>query len=167
MNKRTPNFARILAVVGDRPRDEAGGAYRTRPAQTDQLGIDEAEAIVGIAFHMVHADGEVKEDEQHALDALVRHLGRTADEASLRKLVARLGKEAHDDVEEKVRALAATLRRPIARETAYKAAYALRVWDLDASPDEDELDDILVDALDLAEDLAGDLASEVNEALLE
>ena len=55
--------------------------------------------------------------------------------------------------------------RMVARELAYKAAYAIRVGDLESNPDEEELSEILVEALGLGE-IAVDLESEVNEALI-
>lgn len=60
----------------------------------------------------------------------------------------------------------ATANGDMAREPAYKAAYAIRVGDLESNPDEEELGEILVEALGLG-DLTADLESEVvNEALV-
>ena len=53
----------------------------------------------------------------------------------------------------------------IAREIAYKAAYAIRVSDLESNPDEENLADLLIEALGLDE-VAPDLENEVNEALM-
>jgi uncharacterized tellurite resistance protein B-like protein len=163
VTKRTPNFEKILAPTkASRPGNE--GAYRSTD-DTQELTADEAGAIVAIAYHMATADGVMAGDERDFWDALVEHFASKTERSALAALVARLEQPGGASTEENVRAFAAMIRRPSIRQMAYKAAYALRVWDLESNDDEDDLDDVLVEALAVGE-IAGDLANEVNEALM-
>jgi hypothetical protein len=152
VTKRTPNFAKILAPS----------------TQDDPLPLttDEAGAIVAIAYHMATANGDMSDDERGYWDALVDWLAARTDAKALAALVERLVGPAGASTEENIRAFAGVLKRRPAREVAYKATYALRVWDLESNPAEEEVDELLVEVLDLG-DSAPDLASEVNEALME
>lgn len=161
MTKRTPNFDSILAPSRSRKDD---GGYRDT-ADVAELTADEAGAIAAIAYQMGSADGTLANDEREYWDALVTWLSARTDPKALRALAVKLEKGGDATIEENVRAFAGMLRRPFARDVAYKAAYGLRIWDLEANDDEDELDEILVEALELG-GRAADLADEVNEALM-
>lgn len=116
---------------------------------------------------MATANGSTSPEELASLAELVGHLeGKKPLPGALS---TRLQSIEHrgigTTVEERVHAIAKTLRRPLARELAYKAAYAIRVADLESNPDEEDLADLLIEALDL-DDVAPDLENEVNEALM-
>ncbi len=150
MSKRTPNFARVLSV----PSAEAGGALRD----------DEVEAVLEIGYAMANANGHASFDELESFRALVKHLSPAADlNALLEKLGAAFDKA--ESPEERVRAAAAKLGRPAAREAAYKAAYTIAVFDLETNEEERDLDELLIEVLDLTTRV-DELEAEVNEALL-
>ncbi len=169
MPRRTVPFDRILASGSPTAR-ERGVAYRVaaEDAYDGTLAPEERDALFELAALMATASGPLSLDEANALVSLVSHLqGEPASVADVGQLLrAAERRRGSATVEERVRALAGQLRRRIVRELAYKAAYAVRVSDLEANDDEAELDALLVDVLDL-EDCAGELASQVNEALMD
>lgn len=123
--------------------------------------------MIEVALLMASANGDTSPEELDSVADLVGHLrGKRPLPGQLSTLMAAIEKRGlGSSVEERVRAIASSLKRPVARELAYKAAYAIRVSDLESNPDEEDLGEILVDALKLG-DLAADLESEVNEALI-
>lgn len=169
MPRRTVPFDRILAP-GHPVAHERQAAYRAAAEDAYDGTLDPAErdAVFEIAALMATASGPLSLDEASALVDLVSHLqGEAASMTDVGQLLRaaerRRGKET---VEERVRGLAAVLRRRVIRELAYKAAYAIRVSDLEANDAEAELDAMLVEILDI-EDAAAELASQVNEALMD
>jgi tellurite resistance protein len=154
-------FARILDVTI--PRAKSGEEKPDRSALSDA----EKECVVEIALLMATANGDTSPEELESVADLVAHVrGKRPMPGQLGALLATIEKRGlGSSVEERVRAIATSLTRPLARELAYKAAYAIRVADLESNPDEEDLSEILVDALGLS-DLAPDLESEVNEALI-
>lgn len=176
MTRAALPFARILDASLARPASPApaaqGEAYRAPAGSPDAndrgpLTAAEREIVLEIAVLMASANGATSLEEVDSLTALVAHLrGKRPQPGELGAVLRRVEERgASASVEERVRALAATLPRWVARELAYKAAYAVRVADLESNPDEEELGEILVEALQLG-DLAADLESEVNEALI-
>lgn len=142
MSKRSPNFARVL------------------PAP---LTSDEIDPVLEIAYAMANANGHASFDELESFRALVKHVSPGAE---MTKLLDALGAafDKAESVEERVRAAAAKLGRPEAREAAYKAAYTIAVFDLETNEEERDLDDLLVEVLGLSSRV-NDLEAEVNEAL--
>jgi len=116
---------------------------------------------------MAVANGSTSPEEHTTIVALVTHLeGKEPLPGTLSTKFGSIEKRGLGvSVEERVRAIAKPLRRALARELAYKAAYAIRVADLESNPDEENLADLLVEALHLDE-VAPDLENEVNEALM-
>lgn len=171
MTKRTPNFERLLAWVPipieGSPQESA---YRATPDEADdggKLTREETDAVVALAHLMATSDESVSDDESHAFYTLLAYLagGDPEEQRRLEALAARLD-DARGTIEDRARRAAAALRRPSAKARGYKAAYTVRVWDLEASPEEDELDDLLVEALGLRDEDAAELAQQVNEALM-
>jgi hypothetical protein len=147
---------------------------RERPKQADgdhddrgELSGLERESVLEIALLMATANGSTSPEELSSLADLMGHLEgkRPLSGALTTKLSAIELRGLGGTVEERVRAIAKTLRRALARELAYKAAYAIRVSDLESNPDEEDLADLLIEALNLDE-VAADLENEVNEALM-
>lgn len=170
MTKRTPNLQRVLEWF---PAAQEGDAYRTTAQAVDDGGpltAAEVDAIMTLAQLMVIADDRVSDDEFDVFEALSAHLAKGDARATKRiaGLVRKLDDAPRDpaSMEARARAAASELKRPSAKAIGYKAAYLTRVWDLDANPDEDDLDDLLIEALALAPDEAKELAQQVNEALM-
>jgi hypothetical protein len=172
VTRTTLPFARILDRSLERRRGTTDGAYRNTAETADlhdrrELDAAEREAVLEIALLMATANGSTSPEELSSLGDLVAHLEGThpSPGALSTKMNAIEKRGIGGTVEERVRAIAATLRRVLARELAYKAAYAIRVSDLESNPDEEDLADLLIDALELGEH-AADLENEVNEALM-
>lgn len=170
MPRRTVPFDRILAPGHPVTQAARGAAYRepAEDAYDGTLNPGERDAVFEIAALMATVSGPLSLDEANALGDLVSHLqGEAASMTDVGQLLRaaerRRGKET---VEERVRGLASVLKRRVVRELAYKAAYAIRVCDLEANDAEADLDALLVETLDIA-DSAGELASQVNEALMD
>lgn len=170
MTKRTPNLQRVLEW---HPTTQQGEAYRTTAEGVEDGGgltAAEVDAIVTLAQLMVIADDRVSDDEFDVFEALTAHLANGDGTAAKRiaGLVRKLDDAPRDpeSIEARARAAATELKRPSAKAIGYKAAYLTRVWDLDANPDEDDLDDLLIEALALSPDEAKELAQQVNEALM-
>lgn len=135
----------------------------------------DAHAIVAIAFLSVAADRTVHPDEEAALRAVAKRLalGITDGDGAWKKpdtvvdgLFERIGTSlTRDDADDRLRATAADIATPTARELVYKVAYALAMVDLAASDEEFEFDLQLIDALGLAQDDADRWTAEVIEAL--
>ncbi len=164
MTRTTLPFSRILDRSCPRERK------KTPPSETDERGELaglERESLLEIALLMATANGSMSPEELASLADLVAHLeGKKPLPGALSTRLQSIElRGLGTTVEERVRAIAKTLHRPLARELAYKAAYAIRVADLESNPDEEDLADLLIEALDL-DDVAGDLENEVNEALM-
>jgi tellurite resistance protein len=165
VTRTTLPFARILDdTIVRAPR--AGDPAPDGPAP----GLDDAErdSVLEIALLMATANGSTSPEELDSLADLVAHLrGKRPLPGQLSTLMNAIeARGIGGTVEERVRAIAASLRRDLPRELAYKAAYAIRVSDLESNPDEEDLGEILVDVLGFSDDLAASLESEVNEALI-
>jgi hypothetical protein len=158
-------FSRILDRT--RPREPGNAGPDAGNDDRSELTGLERESVLEIALLMATANGTTSPEELASLADLVGHFdGKKPQPGALSKKLAGIEQRGiGTTVEERVHAIAKTLRRPLARELAYKAAYAIRVGDLESNPDEEDLSDLLVEALHLDE-VAGDLESEVNEALI-
>jgi hypothetical protein len=84
--------------------------------------------------------------------------------ALLEELADRMGSAV--TIGERVRAAAASLSRVTARELAYKAVYAVAVFDLETNPEERELEELVIEVLGLDEKRAHELGLEATHALL-
>lgn len=153
MDRRSPNFARILAPASQR----GDGDFAS-------LRGEEIGAVFELAFMMANANGDASIDELESFRALVKYLDPNANVANLLdELGERLDKA--ESFEERVRSVAGHLARKTARELAYKAVYAVAVFDLETNPDERDLEDLIVEVLGLPEARANELALEVTQAL--
>ena len=116
---------------------------------------------------MATANGSTSADELSSLSDLLGHLEGTAPlpGALAKKMTSIEQRGVGATADERVRAIAKTLPRALARELAYKAAYAIRVADLESNPEEEDMADLLIEALGL-DGIAADLENEVNEALM-
>lgn len=161
MTKRSPNFGRILVARPPRSTGATASAdeVRTEASRDAPLAPAESDAIVTLSHLMATADDAVSDDESDAFAALLLYLagGDAAEAKRLDALVERLD-AATGSFEDRARAAAQVLQRRAARDSAYQAAYTIRVWDLESNPAEDELDDLLVSALGLTHDEAAELA---------
>jgi hypothetical protein len=157
VTRTTLPFARILDCSLERHAASAHAA----------LDAAERDAVLEIALLMATANGSTSPEELSSLGDLMAHLeGKRPGAGELSTKMNAIEKRGIvGTVEERVRAIAASLRRELARELAYKAAYAIRVSDLESNPDEEDLADLLIEALALG-DLAADLENEVNQALM-
>jgi tellurite resistance protein len=151
MTHRTPNFARVLAPSSARGEDNG------------PLRGDEIDAVLEIAYAMANANGDASVDELESFRALVKHLKPAASVADLLDAFGDALDKA-ESIEERVRAAAAHLKRPAAREAAYKVAYTVAVFDLETNEEERELDELLIEILGLSSRV-DDLENEVNLAL--
>jgi len=170
VTRTTLPFARILdPAQSTQARTKSDDAAPDRAVVDDRgpLNQTERESLLEIALLMATANGATSSDELDSLADLVEHLrGKRPQPGELGTIMqAILARDVSASVEERVRVVAATMPRTLARELAYKAAYAIRVGDLESNPDEEELSEILVEVLGLG-DLAADLESEVNEAMI-
>lgn len=153
MERRTPNFARVLAPASQR----GDGDFAS-------LRGEEIDAVIELGFLMANANGDASLDELESFRALVKHLKPDADVATLLdRCSERLDRA--ESMEERVRAAAVHLARPTARELAYKAVYAVAVFDLETNEDERDLEDLLLEVLGLDEKRADELALEASQAL--
>lgn len=153
MERRTPNFARILAATSQK----SDGDFAL-------LRGDEVDAVMELGFMMVNANGDASLDELESFRALVKYLQPNADVSLLLDLYGeRL--DGAESVQERVRAVATQLSRPTARELAYKAVYAVAVFDLETNEDERELEALIIEVLGLDEARADELALEATQAL--
>lgn len=153
MERRTPNFARILA-----PATQKGdGDFAT-------LRGDEIDAVIELGFMMANANGDASIDELESFRALVKYLKPGAEVASL---LDKYGEklEAAGAFAPLVRAAAAHLTRQTARELAYKAVYAVGVFDLETNEDEQALEELVLEVLGLDDARAHELALEATQAL--
>jgi tellurite resistance protein len=162
VERTTLPFARILNLSIARGKGGESDVVDRSP-----LSNAEIESVLEIALTMATANGDTSPEELDSLADLVAHLrGKRPKPGELGTIMTTIqARDVSASVEERVKIIAKTLHRSVARELAYKAAYAIRVADLESNPDEEELGEILVEALGL-EDLAADLENEVNEALI-
>jgi tellurite resistance protein len=162
VERTTLPFARILNLSIARAKGGESDVVDRSP-----LSNAEIESVLEIALTMATANGDTSPEELDSLADLVAHLrGKRPKPGELGTIMTTIqARDVSASVEERVKIIAKTLHRSVARELAYKAAYAIRVADLESNPDEEELGEILVEALGL-EDLAADLENEVNEALI-
>lgn len=124
----------------------------------------EAVAILEIAHAMANANGHASFDELDSFRALAKHLAPARPVGDmLEAFGAALERES---IEERVRDAAKRIPSQGAREAAWKAAYAISVFDLETNEDERALDDLLIEVLDLASRVEA-LELSVNEALTE
>jgi tellurite resistance protein len=145
---------------------------RVLPAQA-QLTVGEADAILEAAYLMTAADGTIDEAETEGFRRVASRLrglavgsAKPVNDRDLEALLKRFGtRSEHAERVERLAALRKQLERPEARELAYKVAFAMSLADLEASTDEEELDQELVIALGLTEDKVAELADQVYEVL--
>jgi len=153
MERRTPNFARILAPATQR----GDGDFAT-------LRGEEINAVIELGFMMVNANGDASLDEIESFRALAKYLTPGADVAALLDQYSDKLDRA-ESFEVLVRAAAKHLTRETARELAYKAVYAVAVFDLETNEEERELEDLIVEVLGLDDNRAHELALEATQAL--
>jgi hypothetical protein len=172
VTRTTLPFARILDRSLERRKTPQNASYRVAAGSPDlddrgELDPAERDGVLEIALLMATANGSTSPEELASLADLVAHLeGSRPQPGQLStKMNAIEQRGIGGTVEERVRAIAGTLPRLLPRELAYKAAYAIRVSDLESNPDEEDLADLLIEVLGL-DDLAADLENEVNEALM-
>lgn len=146
MERRTPDFARVFA--GATP-----------------LEATEIDALFELAFLMAHANGDASPDELGALRALIKHLRPAANIGELFESYAD-SMEGGTPISERALAAGAKLTRELARELAYKAVYAVAVYDLETNQEERELEELVIRALRLDDKRAHELGLETNEALV-
>ena len=172
MTRTTLPFARILDRSLERRKSPEEAAYRAPAADPDvddrrELDAAERDGVLEIALLMATANGSTSPEELSSLSDLVTHLeGKKPLPGQLSTKLAAIEKRGlGGTIEERVRVIGTSLKRLLARELAYKAAYAIRVSDLESNPDEEDLADLLIEVLEL-DDIASDLENEVNEALM-
>lgn len=124
----------------------------------------EAVAILEIAYAMANANGHASFDELDSFRALAKHLAPTKPVGEI--LEAFGAAFENESIEDRVRDAAKRLPSAGARDAAYKAAYAISVFDLETNEDERALDELLIEVLDLGARI-DKLELEVNEALIE
>ncbi len=146
MTQRRANFARVLAS--------------TRASLDDR----EIDIVLEIAYAMANANGHASFDELDSFRDLAKHLRPGVDVNALLDGFASTLERA-GSIEDRVREIAKTLTRPEARAAAYKAAYAIAVFDLETNEDERALDELLIEVLAL-DTIVDELERQVNEALM-
>jgi len=163
-------------------------AYELVPDVVPTSGIGltekEADAIFEIAYLAILADHKLSDDEIEAFRGVVARVRRVvgadvnspyrqASEPAVAKLSnAELdavlddlrGRTERVDADERLRVLAKGLS-PMAREVAYKIAFALGLADMDSSDEEFEFDLQLVDALEFPSERAEELSDDVMAVL--
>jgi tellurite resistance protein len=145
MQRRTPDFARIFAGAS--------------------LEAAEIDAVIELAFLMAHANGDASPDELEALRSLIKHLQPTANVGVLfEKYSVML--EGEGAIPERVRISAKSLSRDTARDLAYKAVYAIAVYDLETNEAERDLEELVIGALGLDDKRAHELGLQTTHALL-
>ena len=145
---------------------------RVLPARAD-LTVGEVDAILEAAYLATIADGTLSEDEYEAFRTVASSLrGLAAGAASplgdgeMAKLIERYSVLSdHAARQERIVLLREHLERPMARDIAYKVAFAMSLCDLDANDEEREYEDELVEAFGIADERADELAAEVYAAL--
>lgn len=153
MDRRSPDFARILAPA----TQKSDGGFAS-------LRANEIDAVIELGFLMANANGDASLDELESFRALVKYLkpgedvGRLLDSLSERL-------DGAESFEQRVRATAEHLTRPTARELAYKAVYAVAVFDLETNEEERDLEELIIEVLGLDPARAHDLALETTLAL--
>jgi len=118
---------------------------RVLPARAD-LTVGEVDAILEAAYLATIADGTLSEDEAK----LIERYSVLSDHAARQERIVLLREH---------------LERPLARDIAYKVAFAMSLCDLDANDEEREYEDELVEAFGIADERADELAAEVYAAL--
>jgi hypothetical protein len=161
--QRTPKLERILVASSDRsPRD--GAAYRVAADSAEEITVDEATAVLGIVWGMANVGSVITNEETHFYEALIEYLAKRGNRDAVIDAAEQV-KTLSGALEDLARLHAAALRRPSIREIAYKAAYMMRLWDLETNPKEEEFDAFLLEVLDLRT-LGEELAGEVNALLM-
>lgn len=153
MDRRSPDFARILAPTSSK----TDGGFAS-------LRGNEVDAVIELGFMMANANGDASIDEIESFRALVKYLKPGADVGALLDHYGdQLG--GSESFEQRVRAAAVHLTRPAARELAYKAVYAVSVFDLETNDDERDLEDLILEILCIDRARARELALEAQKAL--
>ncbi len=145
MERRTPDFARVF---GDNKLDET-----------------ETAAVIELAFLMAHANGDASPDELESLRSLIKHLIPNAN-VGLHFEKFSDGFEGEPTIGVRIKGAASKLSRPIAKELAYKAVYAVAVYDLETNEEERDVEERVINALGLDEKRAHELGLETTHALL-
>lgn len=126
------------------------------------LAEADADAIVAIAQLTVDADGREDAEETQKFfaigKAVLAHAGRP--ETPTPTFL-----ETDDEDDEHLRALAAALSTPAAKELAYAVAFMMAIADVDLAPEEGALVEALRDALGLTEERADEIAATVSAAI--
>jgi tellurite resistance protein len=135
---------------------------RLSRAMPPNLALSEQEraAVLEIAYLAIASDEEISEVEISALRTIAASLG--ASRADVDRLLATFeGRADREAADARLRTVAAELRTDAARETAYRAAYAVAISDLATSDQEFEFDLQLIDALGLTQADADRISGEV------
>jgi tellurite resistance protein len=128
------------------------------------LSEEERAAVLEVAYLAIASDQEISEVEISALRTVAGSLG--ASRADVDRLLATFeGRVDREAADARLRKAAAGLRTDTARETAYRAAYAVAISDLATSDQEFEFDLQLIDALGLTQPDADRISGEVVMAL--
>jgi len=144
-----------MSIDAGRFRD----ALRTIHAGT--LSWPDAETIVAIAQLAVDADGREDADEIRMFFAV----GKAVFELAGIKDTPTPTFAVDEDDDERLASLAGQLASPAAKELAYAVAYVMAVADIDLSPEEGALVEMLRQALGISEDRATELASAISAAI--
>jgi glutathione S-transferase len=145
-----------------------------KPGERADLTPNEVDAILEAAYLATAADGELSPEEETAFRSVMARLHALVRGGSEKPVFegefarAFEGYAVRSDRaarEERIKALRAHLARPLARDLAYKIAFAMSLCDLASTDGEQDLDDALIEAFGLSDDEADALAGEVYAAL--
>lgn len=125
------------------------------------LSEGDAETVCAIAQLTVDADGREDAEEIKKFFALGKAVMAHAGFAETPTPTF----ADHDEDDERLRALAAKLSTPAAKELGYAVAFLMAVADTDLAPEEAALVEALRDALGLSEDRADEIAATVSAAI--
>ena len=157
-------FTKIMYAVYERfepAKTEVG--YRENSAERGKLTAPEAELVVAIAQLAVAADRVEDPDECALFDQLAGHIYQHANVATTPPTLGPV-----EDPERRLdhlRSHATQLQGKASAALAYSVAYILAISDLDLSPDEGEMLEVLREALGLDEEKAEDLLPVVSELI--
>lgn len=127
---------------------------------------DQAETLLELAFLVTQADGKLAAEEAQAFrDLVARVNGKAATDEQIAALYTKFTQHLEgSNCTDRVKVVAPKLPNEL-REPAFRVALALALIDRDASPQEDELIEVLFHSLGLDATRAEAVAQEVRSAL--
>jgi len=131
------------------------------------VSAEHADALLELAYLVTAADGRLDDAELAAyrkVVASVRGVESVTDSAIDALLDRFAAAVDHKEIHDRVRELAPTLPAGL-RETAFKLAVKLSVADLDASREEEVVQEIMLEALGISPERADELTAEVYATL--